>query len=179
MFDHGQPILPAQPVGFPLHVVVILFGTVVLDPVNERNRVHHKVVVQVIGFIQVGCHQHLVFLTPQCFCQLQPDLMGHFRGGLAGGKALIAVISHRAFLLAKPLFYGHHLITGGGGAAIHPGNKSLHDRHILIVHHRFSRFLLLDGILDHVGKALGLLCVHVWFLKAGGVFPSCPGFRYR
>ena len=92
----------------------------------------------------MGGNQHLVFLAPQCLCQLQPDLVGHFRGGLAGGKALVAVVGYGAFLLAEPLFDGDHLISGGGGAAIHPGHKPLHDGHILIVHRNLSRFLLLD-----------------------------------
>ena len=118
----------------------------------------------------MGGNQHLVFLAPQCLCQLQPDLVGHFRGGLAGGKALVAVVGYGAFLLAEPLFDGNHLIAGGGGAAIHPGHKPLHDGHILIVHRNLSRFLLLDGIFDYIGEALGLLAVHALFLVGGGVF---------
>ena len=51
IFNDRKPILPAQPVRFPLHVEVILFRAVVFDPVEKRNRVHHKMVVQVVGLV--------------------------------------------------------------------------------------------------------------------------------
>ena len=37
VLNDRQPILPAQPVGFPLHGKVVLFAAVILDPVNERH----------------------------------------------------------------------------------------------------------------------------------------------
>ena len=51
VFNDRKPILPAQSVGFPLHVEVILFRAVVFDPIEKRNCVHHKMVVQVVGFV--------------------------------------------------------------------------------------------------------------------------------
>ena len=51
VLNDRQPILPAQPVGFPLHGKVVLFAAVILDPVNERHGIDHKVVVQVMGLV--------------------------------------------------------------------------------------------------------------------------------
>ena len=118
----------------------------------------------------MGSYQHLVFFTPQLFCQGKADLMGQLRRGLAGGKGLIAVVSYRAFLLAKPLFHGDHLVAGSRGAAIHPGDKPLHDRCAFFIGRNPARFLLPDSVLDHVRKALGLLAVHALLFKDGGVF---------
>ena len=51
VFNDGQAVFPAQPVGFPLHGKVVLFAAVILDPVNERHGVDDKVVVQVMGLV--------------------------------------------------------------------------------------------------------------------------------
>ena len=51
MFNDGKAIFPAQTVRFLLHIEVILFGAVILDPVDKRNRVHYKMIVQVVGFV--------------------------------------------------------------------------------------------------------------------------------
>ena len=150
ILNDRQPILPAQPVGFPLHIEIILFRAMVLDSVYEGNRIENEMVVQMIFLVQMGSHQHLVFFTPQLFCQGKADLMGQLRRGLAGGKALIAVVGHSPVLLSETLFYRYHLIAGRRGAAIHPGNKLPHDR-FAFAFHRLACFLLLDGILDHIG----------------------------
>lgn len=76
----------------------------ILNAVHKGHGVYHKMIVQVIGLIQMGSNHHLIFFTPQFFGQLQPDLMGGLWVGLSGGKALIAVIGHRAVLLPEPLF---------------------------------------------------------------------------
>ena len=170
VFNDGQAVFPAQPVGFPLHGKVVLFAAVILDPVNERYGVDNKVVVQVMGFVQMGGHQHLVFFTPQFFRQGKADLMGQLRRSLAGGKALIAVVGHSPVLLSKPLFHRHHLVAGSRGAAIHPGDKPLHDRRAFFIGRNPARFLLPGSVLDHVRKALGLLAVHALLFKGGGVF---------
>ena len=141
----------------------------VLDAVHEGNRVHYKMIVQMIFPFQMGSHQHLVFFTPQLFCQGKSNLMGQLRRGLAGGKALIAVVGHSPVLLSKPLFNSHHLIAGSRRAAIHPGNKLPHDR-FAFAFHRLACFLLLNGILDHIRKALSLLAIHILLFKEIGIF---------
>ena len=98
----------------------------------------------------MGSYQHLVFFTPQLFCQGKADLMGQLRRGLAGGKGLIAVVSNSPVLLSKPLFYRHHLVAGSRGAAIHPGDKPLHDRRAFFTGRNPACFLLPDSVLDHV-----------------------------
>ena len=169
VFNDGQAVFPAQPVGFPLHGKVILFAAVILDPVNQRHGIDDKMVVQVMGLVQMGSYQHLVFFAPQLFRQGKADLMGQLRRGLAGGKGLIAMVGYRAFLLAKPLFHGNHLVAGGGGAAIHPGDKPLHNRRAFFTGRNPARFFLPDSILDDIRKPLGLLAVHALFFKGSGV----------
>ena len=39
VLNDRKPILAAHPVGFPLHIEIILLGTMVLDAVHEGNRV--------------------------------------------------------------------------------------------------------------------------------------------
>ena len=169
IFNDRQPIFPAQPVRFPLHIEIILLGTVVFDSVHEGNGVHYKMIVQMIFPVQMGSHQHLVFFTPQLFCQGKADLMGQLRRGLAGGKALIAVVGHGPVLLSETLFYSYHLIAGSRGAAIHPGNKLPHDR-FAFAFHRLACFLLLNGILDRIRKALSLLAIHILLFKEIRIF---------
>ena len=169
VLNDRQPILPAQTVGFPLHIEIILFGTVVLDAVYEGNRIENEMVVQMMSLVQMSSHQHLVLFTPQLLRQGKADLMGQLRCGLAGGKALIAVVGHGPVLLSEPLFHSHHLIAGSRRTAIHPGNKLPHDR-FAFAFHRCACFLLLDSILNHIRKTLGLLAVHVLLFKKIRVF---------
>ena len=141
----------------------------VFDSIYKGNRIENEMVVQMIFPVQMGSHQHLVFFTPQLFCQGKADLMGQLRRGLAGGKALIAVVGHSPVLLSKPLFYRYHLIAGSRGAAIHPGNKLPQDR-FAFAFHRLACFVPLNGILDHIRKALSLLAVHILLFKEIRVF---------
>ena len=95
--------------------------------------------------------------------------MGQLRRGLAGGKALIAVVGHGPVLLSETLFYSYHLIAGSRGAAIHPGDKLPHNRFAFAFHH-LACFLLLNGILDHIRKALSLLAIHILLFKEIWIF---------
>ena len=169
IFNDGQPIFPAQSVRFPLHIEIILFRAMVFDSIYKGNRIENEMVVQMIFSVQMGSHQHLVFFTPQLFCQGKADLMGQLRRDLAGGKALIAVVGHSPVLLSKPLFYRYHLIAGSRGAAIHPGNKLPHNC-FAFAFHCLACFLLLDSILDHIRKALGLFAIHILLFKEIRIF---------
>ena len=169
IFNDGQPIFPAQSVRFSLHIEIILVRAMVFDSIYKGNRIENEMVVQMIFSVQMGSHQHLVFFTPQLFCQGKADLMGQLRRDLAGGKALIAVVGHSPVLLSKPLFYRYHPIAGSRGAAIHPGNKLPQDR-FAFAFHRLACFVPLNGILDYIRKALSLLAVHILLFKEIRVF---------
>ena len=117
----------------------------------------------------MGGNHYLIFFTPQLFGQLQPDLMGGLWVSFSGGKALIAVIGHRAVLLAKPLFDGDHLIAGSSRAAIHPGHKPLHDGGSFVIGCDLFRLLLLDGVFDYIREALGVTPFHIRLFIDGGV----------
>ena len=169
VFDYRQSVFPAKLVGNRLHFVIVLACAVVFDAVRKGNCVDDKVIVQMIFFVKVGGDDYLIAVAPEPGRQLYADLMRQLRRGLAGGKALIAVVGHSPVLLSKPLFYRYHLIAGSRGAAIHPGNKLPHNRFAFIFH-RLTCFLLLDGILDHIRKALGLLATHILFFKKIRIF---------
>ena len=81
--------------------------------------------------------------------------MRQFRRGLAGGKGLIAVIGNRAVLLAEPLFYCQHFITGGGGRTVNARHEAVERCAVLAV--RFLRFFGINSVADHIGKLLPVL----------------------
>ena len=90
--------------------------------------------------------------------------MGHFRGGFSGGKGLVAVVGHGAVLFTKPLFDGDHFFTGGGRVAVDAGNKLLHDLGGFICN---LGFLAAHGVVNDIGKALGLpICHLLLFIKS-------------
>jgi len=93
--------------------VIVLFRAVVLDSVHKRNGVQDEMIVQVVFFVKVGRHNHLIAVAPKTGSELHSDFVGHFGGGLSGSERLIAVVGHRPVFLAKPLFHGKHFITGG------------------------------------------------------------------
>ena len=170
VFNDGQPIFPAKPVGFFLHIIVILFAAVKLDPVNKRNGIQDKVVVQMVFSVQMRGYQHLIFFTPQLFCQPQPNLVRYFRRSLSGGKGLIPMVGYHAALLAEPLFDRNHFVAGCHGGAVYAGNKPLHDFRTLIVRFGFLRLFLLYRVFDHVGKSLRFPFRHIRLFIKGGVF---------
>ena len=64
IFNDGQAILPAQLVRCSLHIVVVLGRTKILDAIYKGNRVQHKMVMQMIGLIQMGGNHHLIPFAP-------------------------------------------------------------------------------------------------------------------
>ena len=104
--------------------------------------------------------------------------MGGLWVGLSGGKALIAVIGHRAVLLAEPLFDCDHLVAGSRGAAIHPGHKPLHDGGSFVIGYGFFRLLLLDGVFEDIWEALGEVYKRQhWDVSAGRIFRPSAALR--
>ena len=65
------------------------------------------------------------------------------------------MIGHGAVLLAEPLFYGKHFVTGGGGRAVDARHKAV--ERCAVLGARFLRFLGIDGVADHIGKLLPVL----------------------
>ena len=125
-------------------------------------------IVQMVFVIEVGDDKHLVAISPKALRQLDADLMGNFRGGLAGSKGLIPVVGHGAILLAKMPFDRHHLLAGGAGEAVDAGYKALQNFRIL------TRLLLglvaVHSVFDHIREALRLLIGHTRLFIKGGVF---------
>ena len=100
--------------------MIILFGAVIFDSVHKGHRIQHKMIVQVIFFVKVGCNNHLITVTPQTGGELYPDFVCHFGCCLSGSKGLIPVVGNRPAFFAKPLFHGKHFITGGRGRTVDP-----------------------------------------------------------
>lgn len=62
------------------------FSAVILDPVYKGHRIQHKMIVQVIFFVKVGRHNHLITVAPQTGGELHSDLVRRFGRDLAGSK---------------------------------------------------------------------------------------------
>ena len=124
-----------------------------------------------IFFVKVGGDDHLIAVAPKPGRQLYADLMRQFGRGLAGSKGLVAVIGHRAVLLAEPLFYRQHFITGGGGRAVDARHKAVERCAVLAA--CFLRFFRIDSIADHIGKLLPVLFGQ---LPVGIEFRACRLF---
>lgn len=135
--------------------MIVLFCAVVFDTVNERNGVQNEMIVQVIFFVKVGRHDHLIAAAPQTGSQPFADLVRHFGGGLAGGKRLIAVIGHRPVFFPEPLFYSKHFITGGRWRAVDSAYKAVNHRTILVI--GLLRLFGIDGIADNIRQVLTVL----------------------
>ena len=89
--------------------------------------------MQVIFFVKVGRHNHLIAVAPQTGGELHPDFVRHFRGRLTGGKGLIPVVGNRPVFFAEPLFYGKHFITGGRGRAVDTRHKTVNHGAVLVI----------------------------------------------
>ena len=76
------------------------------------------------------------------------------------------MIGHRAVLLAEPLFYCQHFITGGGGRTVDARHEAVERCAVLAV--SFLCFLRINGVADHIGKLLSVLL---------GQFPVGVEFR--
>ena len=118
-----------------------------LDPVHKGNGINDEMTVQMVFLIQMGSDQHLIFLAPKLPCQPDRDFMGNLRSGFTGSKALIAVIGHRAVLLAEAFLYRQHFFPCSGGQTVDAGDKVLQEYSILILQ---PRLFLIGGIRDHV-----------------------------
>ena len=86
--------------------------------------------------------------------------MRQFGRGLAGGKGLIAVVGYRAVLLAEPLFYCQHFITGGGGRTVNARHEAV--ERCVVLTARFLCFLGIDSVADYIGKLLSVLFSHIF-----------------
>ena len=155
MLDHRQSVFPAKLVGNRLHLVIVPLGAVVLDAVRKGYGVDDKVIVQMIFFVKVGGDDHLIAVAPKPGRQLYADLMRQLRRGLSGGKGLIAVIGHRAVLLAEPFLHRQHFVTGGGGRAVDARHEAV--ERCVVLTACFLRFFRIDGVADHIGKLLPAL----------------------
>ena len=140
--------------------MIILFGAVIFDSVHKGHRIQDKVIVQVIFFVKVGCHNHLIAVAPQTSGELHPNFVCHFGCSLAGSKGLIPVVGNRPVFFAEPLFHGKHFITGGRGRAVDTRHKTVNHGAVLII--RFLRFSGIDRIMDHIGKFLSVLLGHIF-----------------
>ena len=169
VFNDGQAVFPAQRVGDAAHFVIILFRPVIFDTIQKGHRIQHKVVVQMIRFIQMGGHDHLIPVAPELPGQLQADLMSNLRRGLAGSKGLIAMIGHRAVLLSKAALDRQHFLSGRTRVTVDAGDKLAQDFLALMVCRYSFGFLLIDRILDHIGEVLGLPVAHAGFFIKGGI----------
>ena len=118
-----------------------------------------------VGTVQVGGYKHLIPIPPQLLCQLDPNFMGNFWGGLAGSKGLVAVVSNDTILFPVEFLDFLHLHFCGIGMAVDTGHKSLN--HFLSVPHLgLTGFALLNGVVDDVGQVTiaagnggGFLCI--------------------
>ena len=139
--------------------MIILFGAVVFDSVHKGHRIQHKMIMQVIFFVKVGRHNHLITVAPQTGGELHPDFVRHFGGSLAGSKGLIPVVGNRPVFFAEPFFHGKHFITGGRGGAVDTRHKTVNHGAVLVI--RFLRFSGIDRIADDIGKLLPVLFGHI------------------
>ena len=117
-------------------------------------------IVQVIFFVKVGRHNHLITVAPQTGSELHSDLVCHFGGRLAGSKGLIPVVGNRPVFFAEPFFHGKHFITGGSRRAVDPRHKTVNYGAVLVI--RFLRFSGIDRITDNIGKLLPVLFGHIF-----------------
>ena len=108
LFNDGQSILPAQPVGDFHHSLSLGFGVVIFAAVPEGHGVEAEVTVQMF-LVEVGGDDDLKAVAPHLLCQLYANLVGKLRRDLLRLKALIAVPSDVAVRLAVAFLGEDHL----------------------------------------------------------------------
>lgn len=86
-------------------------------PIDKGNRVDDKVTVQMLC-IQMGCHQHLIFLPPNGICELHSDMLGKLRCDVGFLKAKIAVIGLDTVCLIELFLNSDKLLTGNRRSAV-------------------------------------------------------------
>ena len=110
-------MFPAQLVGHPAHLPVLVPALFVLLAVHIGHRVDDEVVVQAAG-VQMGGHQHLEPPAPHPAGQFHTNGVALLRGNLPGLETLVGVHGHYSFGFAELLLHRPHLRPGGGGAAV-------------------------------------------------------------
>ena len=123
--DNRQGVLPAQLVGNPAHLPVLVPALLVLLAVHIGHRVDDEVVVQAAG-VQMGGHQHLEPPAPHPAGQLHPDGVTLLRGHLPGLETLVGVHRHHALGLAELLLHRPHLRPGSPRAAVDAAHQLGH-----------------------------------------------------
>src|SRR5699024_7924976 len=86
MFDYRQTILLTKAVRDGTHIPIVLIGSVIPFSICVGNRVDHKMIMKMMGFVQMGCYQYLKTISPQFLCQSDTDLMGQCRSTLSRCK---------------------------------------------------------------------------------------------
>ena len=142
VFDDGQGIFPAQPIGGLPHEGV--GGVVVVIPlaVHKGYGVQHKMVMQMM-LVKMGGNHHLKAVAPKLLCQLYADGVGGFGGGFPRSEGLVAVEGKDTIRFLELQLCPGHLLTGGDRVAVDAGDVKL----------LFGLGILL-GIFQHVPQAL-------------------------
>ena len=107
LFNDGQAIFPAQPVGDFHHSLSLGLGIVVLAAVPKRNGIKAEVTVDML-LVEVGGDDDLKAVAPHFLCQLHADFVGKLRRDLLRFETLIPVPSDIAVRLSvTPLSEDH------------------------------------------------------------------------
>ena len=104
-----------------------------------------------VGTVQVGGYKHLIPIPPQLLCQLDPNFMGNFWGGLSGSEGLIAVVGNDPILLSVEFLDLLHLHSCGVGVTVDTGHKPLNDL-LTIPRLGLAGLVLLDGVVNDIGQ---------------------------
>ena len=121
LFNDGQSILPAQPVGDFHHSLSLGFGVVIFAAVPKRNGIKAEMAVDML-LVEVGGDDDLKAVTPHLLCQLHANLVGKLRRDLLRLEALVAVPSDIAVSLTVTLLGQNHLPQSGFLQAVEGGD---------------------------------------------------------
>ena len=125
----------------------------ILNAVQKGYRINHKMIVQMVGLIQMRGNDHLILFAPELFSQLHANLMRQLRSSFTGSKGLITVVSYGAILFAELPLHCQHFFTSGSGMTVDARNKLLHDISRFVC--RLS-FLIIYRIVNDIRKSLHL-----------------------
>lgn len=116
-FDCADTVLFADAVSFLIELKPR--GIPATLPIDKGNRVDDKVAVQMLR-IQMGRHQHLIFLAPNGICELHSDMLGKLRCDVSLLKAEITVVGLNAVRLVELLLDSDKLLTSNSRSAVDP-----------------------------------------------------------